>query len=183
MKLTRTARDACVGAVIVLALLAGLAFFQRHKSRRLASIAQLEAQLKGTQSAPTDSGPVRARVAELRQQLGAFAERAPYQPDISVLLADLGSDLPPETAGDREIVMRPTVAGARLNRNPVVLRMKGPTDATLALLRRIEQYRCLTRVSRVYLEKRSPDADAPPSVEIEFTLFSRVAPEALSWDR
>lgn len=194
MKLSRTTRDIGVGVGIAVVLLAGLLFFQRHKKQRLAAIAQLETQLKGTDNAPTDSKPVQAKVNDLRGQLKAFADRAPYQPDISVLLADLGGDVPEGPAGDsagsnagnggdREIVMRPTVGGTRLNRNPVVLRMKGPADATMALLQRIEQYRCLTRVSRVYLEKRSPEADVPPLVEIEFTLFSQAAPEALSWDR
>jgi Tfp pilus assembly protein PilO len=121
------------------------------------------------------------QVTALRSQLKRFAEQVPYQPDLGLLLSEIGKELAGGAASEREILTFPTVAGSPLNRVPVSLRFKGTTASAVALLRQIENYNRLTRIDRIVLEKSDPTAKGLISTAVEFSLFSRASQEALSW--
>jgi hypothetical protein len=170
-----------VAAAVVVA--AGLAAFGTARYRavagRRAELASLAQRMAASNTAESRYRAAARQVPLLRAQHRRFVGQAPVQPDLALLLEQVGQDSRNEAA-EREIVTHPMVTGHLLNRTPILLRFKGSADRVFTVLRHIENHGLLTRIERVRMEQANPGSDQPLAVQVEFSLFSRSSEEALS---
>lgn len=171
---------AAAAAVVVVAVAATAHW--RMLSARGAQVAEVEASLRTAEEANAALEQATMQLPQLRRDVEVFAKAVPPNADLGPLMEAMGEALTQDGVNEREVLTRPTVAGQPVARVPFSVQYRGSFQGTIALLRRMQEGRRLTRVDRVVMERTSADQPVSPlRVEIEFSTFSRTSQELESW--
>jgi Tfp pilus assembly protein PilO len=168
-------------AAAVIGISAAALLHVRALSSRDEELAAISAQIERTAQANAQAEQIVREIPELRQAVRRFARQMPPDANLSLLIESVGENPATDGQPEREIVTKPTIAGALVARTPFSLRYRGSFRGTIAVLRRLQDGDLLTRVERIVLERAANEPRTPLRVQVDFSTFSRTSKELEKW--